>query len=110
MKNYWMFPLLGLTLIAPAAMAGQTADNGSVAMALYSQGSAVVQDSRTLKLEAGDQKLAWPVAGTVKPDTFWLSGKKVVLNGLEVSAKKDSTENLLADRVGHDVTVQAEDG
>lgn len=79
-------------------------------MALYSQGSAVVQDSRMLKLDAGDQQLTWPVAGKVKPDTFWLSGENVSLNGLAVASGSQATGNLLADRVGHTVTVQTADG
>ncbi len=54
------------------------------AIALYSQGSAVVQDSRTVSLDKGAQTVSWPVVGTIRPDTLWLSGTGVQLTGFDM--------------------------
>ncbi|HET7313898.1 hypothetical protein [Salinisphaera sp.] len=79
-------------------------------MALYSQGSAVVQDSRTMHLDAGEQNLSWPVVGAVQPGTFWLSGSGVNLVGFELNMNRGDSGGLLAGRIGRSITVNAPDG
>lgn len=98
---------LGLVLagtgMANAATADKHADTVD-ALALYSQGMAVVQDKRTIPLKQGTQRVAWPVPGAVQPETFWLHGKGVTLNGFDTTAASTASQaNPLAARINQPV-------
>jgi hypothetical protein len=111
MQGRWFVMLAGLAMVAPAAWAAPGHAGHSVAaMALYSQGAAVIQDSRSVQLERGEQTLAWPVAGPLQPETFWLSGSGVALDGFEIPARNKASEGPLADRVGQQVMLRSPDG
>lgn len=110
MKTLPTVMLSGLAISAPV-FAASNDHSGVDAIALYSQGAAVVQDSRTVKLDKGEQTLPWPIAGAVKPDTLWLSGSGVQLTGFDLDAGHGgSGKNLLAGRVGRSVTLDEPDG
>lgn len=111
MQNRWLFTLAGLFVAAPTAFAANSSAGRSVdAMALYSKGAAVVQDSRTVDVSAGEQSLDWPTLGKIVPDTLWLSGSGVALKGFDIAGHTKDSEDRLASRVGRPVTLQSPDG
>lgn len=113
MRSRWIFTLAGLVAAAPFAFAATGVDSNHAvdAIALYSQGAAVVQDSRTVTLDQGEQTVSWPLIGTIRPDTLWLSGAGVQLTGFNMSAQgPGSSGSTLSDRVGQPVTLRAPGG
>ncbi|AWN16344.1 DUF4139 domain-containing protein [Salinisphaera sp. LB1] len=113
MHSRWIFTLAGLAAIAPSAFAAtDVGSNHTVdAIALYSQGAAVVQDSRTLTLEQGEQTVSWPMIDAIQPDTLWLSGKGVQLTGFDINARGTGVSGShLSDRIGRSVTLRAPGG
>lgn len=119
MQIRWVMTLAGLVAATPFAFAANADRQAGAeqtghrvdAMALYSQGSAVVQDSRTVKLNKGAQTVNWPLVGAVKPDTLWLAGPGVTLTGFDMAAAHASGgKTQLADRVGQSVTLSTPDG
>lgn len=111
--SYRTLSLAGLVLLCgPALAAGadkQSTDSVD-AMALYAQGSAVVQDKRTLDLEQGRQTLKWPAPGAVKADTLWLTGSGVSLDGFRVSQKQSNGSGVLASRINKPIKLTPADG
>ncbi|MGN8157941.1 DUF4139 domain-containing protein [Salinisphaera sp. SWV1] len=113
MHSRWIFTLAGLAMAAPYAFAatGGNSTHAVDAIALYSQGAAVVQDSRAVSLDRGEQTVSWPVIGAIQPDTLWLSGAGVQLTGFDISAPgADASGNNLSDRIGRSVTLRAPGG
>lgn len=100
----------GLALAAPAAFADTRDAKSAVdAIALYSQGAAVVQDSRKLNLKRGEQRIDWPVMGQLQPETLWLSGEGVQLSGFSLAGNVASQSRLAA-RVGQQISVTDDHG
>lgn len=99
--------LAGLVLVCGPVLAASDAGATDTvdAMALYAQGSAVVQDKRTLDLEQGRQTLQWPAPGVVKADTLWLTGSGVSLDGFQVSQSQSNGDGVLASRINKSVTL-----
>ncbi|MGB7756299.1 MAG: hypothetical protein WBL23_09565 [Salinisphaera sp.] len=113
MHSRWILSFAGLSAAAPFAFAATSIDSNHAvdAIALYSQGSAVVQDSRTVTLDKGEQTVSWPVIGTVQPGTLWLSGAGVQLTGSNMSAPGiGASGNTLSDRIGQAVTLREPGG
>lgn len=112
MQTRWIFPLAGLVAAAPFALAATDAASSAPvdAIALYSRGSAVVQDSRTVDLKSGSQTVDWPVIGVPQPDTLWLSGAGVDLTGFDLAPSASGSGGPLSSRVGQSVTLDAPGG
>ncbi|MES1954278.1 DUF4139 domain-containing protein [Salinisphaera hydrothermalis] len=112
MQSRWIFTLAGLVAAAPFALAATTADSDQPvdAIALYSRGAAVVQDSRTMSLDAGEQTLSWPVIGTPQPDTLWLSGSGINLAGFDLAPSASGSGGPLSSRVGQSVSLDSPGG
>lgn len=105
--------LAGLALVCGPAMAagdGAPSADGVDAMALYAQGSAVVQDQRKLDLKQGAQTINWPAPGVVNAETLWLSGDGVRLNGFQVKQNQSNGNGILASHVGEKVSLTSPDG
>ncbi|GAB3674986.1 DUF4139 domain-containing protein [Salinisphaera aquimarina] len=92
-------------LLPLASWAADQADARVDAMALYNQGAAVVQDAREIDLAAGDQQIAWPVRGRLRPDTLWLDAEGVELTGFGATVNGNSEADPLAARIGQPVTL-----
>lgn len=105
--------LAGLVLACGPALAASDANHSADAvdaMALYAQGSAVVQDQRTLDLQKGVQTVQWPAPGVIQADTLWLIGAGVRLNGFQVSQQQSKDSAALAARIHKMVTLTPADG
>lgn len=104
--------LAGLVLVCGPALAAADAGHSPDAvdaMALYAQGSAVVQDQRKLDLQQGAQTVTWPAPGVINADTLWLSGSGVSLNGFQLRQKQSKDAGVLAGRLNKSVTLTRED-
>ncbi|MDA3922667.1 MAG: hypothetical protein PF501_18620 [Salinisphaera sp.] len=107
-----------LSIALPVTAAAQSqssanADNvpGAVdAITLYSQGAAVVQNSRRLDLAKGTQTVDWPAAGAVDADSLWVAGQGMQLIGFQMSGNGRPGSDPLSARIGHSVTLSDNDG
>lgn len=109
MKRHFALVLSGLIV---TSMTWADDRNHKVeAMALYSQGQAVVQDHHAMDLDQGKQTVEWPVVGTLQPDSFWLSAPDIELLGFDLNTVRGGQgSSPLEARLGHRVDLYDLDG
>ncbi len=79
--------------VAPSAAPADEAPARHVALAIYNSGTALVEDTRTLRLEAGEHEVAWPGI----PQTIDASSVHLLHTGGDVSLLQQAYRFDLAD-------------
>jgi hypothetical protein len=98
------FLLLAAVFAAPAA--AQTAGPGDVAVTIYNDDLALVQDTRQLDLPAGRVRQEFPgVSGRISPETVSLSGRGVGIVEQNFDFDLLSPSKLMEKAVGEEVTL-----
>jgi hypothetical protein len=65
----------------------------------------VIEDTRSVSLQAGHQHIGWPLAGALDPATLWLAGQGVRLTGFQVLPAVNADTKPLAARIVRSVTL-----
>jgi len=97
--------LLSLCLAAPSALAAQAAP-ANLAVTIYNDDLALVQDTRNLDLRAGRTRQEFPgVSGRISPETVTLSGADVGIVEQNFDFDLLSPSKLMEKAVGEEVTL-----
>ncbi|HEX5513044.1 MAG TPA: hypothetical protein VFY81_01480 [Gammaproteobacteria bacterium] len=102
--------ILPLGLLAAGAVAAPVTsssdDQASLSMTVYQQGFALVRDERTVDMAPGRMELGvTDISNQIIPESVFVVGQGVVLNGVEYSRASLTPENLLAKNIGKKVRV-----
>jgi hypothetical protein len=98
-------PLLAQTATTVAAP-GEATAQGDVAVTIYNSGLALVQDARTLRVQAGRSKQEFPdVSAQIRPETVTLSGPGLAIVEQNFDYDLLSPDKLMEKAVGQMVTI-----
>jgi hypothetical protein len=113
MRTTWLLGLGGV-IAAPllaqsattVAVPGEATAQGDVAVTIYNGGLALVQDSRTLRVQAGRSKQEFPdVSAQIRPETVTLSGPGLAIVEQNFDYDLLSPDKLMEKAVGQMVTI-----
>jgi len=97
--------LLSSVLILPAAAAAQTGP-GNLAVTIYNENLALVQDTRQLNLPAGRSRQEFPnVSGQIQPETVTLGASDVSIVEQNFDFDLLSPQKLMEKAVGEEITL-----
>ena len=97
--------LLIAAIAAPAILLAQSAQ-GDVAVTIYNNGLALVQDARTLTVPTGRSKQEFPdVSAQIRPETVTLSGPGIAIVEQNFDYDLLSPDKLMEKAVGQVVTI-----
>ncbi|MGV3478947.1 MAG: DUF4139 domain-containing protein [Sphingobium sp.] len=97
--------LILAAILTPAAAAAQTAQ-GDVAVTIYNNNIALVQDSRTLTVPAGRSRQEFPdVSAQIRPETASLAGSGIAIVEQNFDYDLLSPDKLMEKAVGQMITI-----
>jgi hypothetical protein len=113
MRTKWLLALGGVIaapLLAQTAttvtVPGEATAQGDVAVTIYNSGLALVQDARTLRVQAGRSKQEFPdVSAQIRPETVTLSGPGLAIVEQNFDYDLLSPDKLMEKAVGQMVTI-----
>ncbi len=100
------FGLAAVAALLSTSAFAETTAQGDVAVTIYNNGIALVQDARTLNVQSGRSKQEFPdVSAQIRPETVTLSGPGIAIVEQNFDYDLLSPDKLMEKAVGQTITI-----